>query len=74
MRECDTPAHPAVAAREFVIANTRSRRWEKGLWLGKVKDGLVLTVRFVRRDKYIRIYGAGFWREGLARYDNSNKL
>jgi uncharacterized DUF497 family protein len=51
-----------------------SRRDEKRLFLlGKVKSGLVLTVRFTRRDKYIRIIGAGFWREGQVRYDNSKK-
>jgi uncharacterized DUF497 family protein len=43
-------------------------------WLGKLQDGMVLTVRYTRRDKYIRIIGAGFWQEGRAQYDNSNRL
>jgi len=41
--------------------------------LGKVKDGSVLTVRYTRRDEYIRIIGAGSWHEGQAQYYNSNR-
>jgi uncharacterized DUF497 family protein len=36
--------------------------------LGKV-DGRVLTVRFVFRDKLIRIIGAGYWRKGRGIYE-----
>lgn len=36
--------------------------------MGKVK-GKVLTVRFIVRDKKIRIIGAGYWREGRKIYD-----
>jgi uncharacterized protein len=43
-------------------------------WIGKLSDGFVLTVRFTRRDKYIRIIGAGFWRDGQAQYDNRNRV
>jgi uncharacterized protein len=50
-----------------------TRKEKRFFWLGKVQDGSILTVRFTRRDKYIRIIGAGFWREGKAQYDNSNK-
>jgi uncharacterized protein len=50
-----------------------TRKEKRFFWLGKVKEGSVLTVRFVRRDKYIRIYGAAFWREGLALYDNAKR-
>lgn len=30
--------------------------------IGRVKNG-ILTVRFIRRDNIIRIFGAGFWRK-----------
>jgi uncharacterized DUF497 family protein len=50
-----------------------SRREKRFFWLGKLQDGMVLTVRYTRRDEYIRIIGAGFWRDGQAEYDNSNK-
>ena len=32
-------------------------------------DGRVLTVRFTVRGDVIRIFGAGYWREGRRRYD-----
>lgn len=37
--------------------------------LGKVDDK-ILTVRFVFRDKAIRIFGAGYWRKGKQLYEN----
>ncbi len=36
--------------------------------LGKVEDA-VLTVRFTYRGQAIRIFGAGYWRKGKARYE-----
>ena len=35
---------------------------------GKVGDR-VLTVRFTHRQNNIRIFGAGYWREGRKRYE-----
>ena len=35
--------------------------------VGKVNDR-VMTVRFIMRDKKIRIIGAGYWREGRTLY------
>ena len=35
-------------------------------------DGRVLTVRFTLRAEAIRIFGAGYWREGRRRYDEEN--
>ena len=40
---------------------------------GKI-EGRVLTVRFTYRSGKIRIFGAGFWREGKAEYEKKNKL
>ena len=40
---------------------------------GKVAGG-VLTVRFTYREAKIRIFGAGFWREGKAKYEKENKV
>lgn len=37
--------------------------------LGKVRKG-ILTVRFTYRKDIIRIFGAGYWRRGKARYEN----
>ena len=41
--------------------------------LGMV-DGGVLTVRFTYRRKRIRIYGAGYWRQGKKRYEQENEI
>ncbi|WP_319561405.1 BrnT family toxin [Marispirochaeta sp.] len=37
--------------------------------IGRISEGIV-TVRFTLRDKNIRIFGAGFWREGRKRYED----
>jgi hypothetical protein len=41
--------------------------------LGKV-EGEVMTVRFTYRRKRIRIFGAGYWRQGRKRYEQENNL
>lgn len=38
--------------------------------LGMV-DNRILTVRFIIRDKKVRIIGAGFWREGKKIYEQT---
>jgi hypothetical protein len=40
--------------------------------LGMVR-GKVLTVRFTYRRGVIRIIGAGYWRKGRERYDQTNR-
>ena len=40
---------------------------------GKVEDR-VLTVRFTYRKGNIRIFGAGYWREGRKRYEQKEKI
>jgi uncharacterized protein len=39
---------------------------------GKVDEG-ILTVRFAYRNDVIRIFGAGYWREGKKTYEKENK-
>jgi uncharacterized DUF497 family protein len=39
---------------------------------GKV-DGVVMTVRFTYRGKTIRIFGAGYWREGKKIYEKAQR-
>jgi uncharacterized protein len=41
--------------------------------LGRVADG-IMTVRFMYRDKKIRIFGAGYWRKGKQIYERENKI
>lgn len=40
---------------------------------GKVK-GKIVTVRFTLRGNRIRIFGAGYWREGRKKYEQKNKI
>lgn len=40
---------------------------------GKV-EGRVLTVRFTYREGRVRIFGAGYWREGRKRYGQAEGI
>jgi uncharacterized DUF497 family protein len=40
---------------------------------GKVSDR-ILTVRFTMRSDKLRIFGAGYWREGRKKYEQQNNL
>ena len=40
---------------------------------GRVGDG-ILTVRFTYRNEVIRIFGAGYWREGKRIYERENPV
>ena len=46
---------------------------ERFFCFGKTTSG-VLTVRFTMRKGRIRIFGAGYWREGKEMYDQRNKI
>lgn len=64
-----------MAARAFfdpqrkVYTDTRHSVQEPRYFcFGKI-DHRVLTVRFLYRDEKIRIFGAGYWRKGRAKYE-----
>ncbi len=59
-----------VIVRDLAHEKDREKRF---FCLGKTKDG-ILTVRFSTRKKRIRIYGAGYWRQGKKRYEQENKI
>ena len=40
---------------------------------GKVAD-MVVTVRFMWRENKIRIFGAGYWRQGRSTYEKENDI
>jgi hypothetical protein len=42
-------------------------------YVGKTQNG-ILTVRYTLRKNKIRIFGAGFWREGRKDYETKNSL
>ena len=37
-------------------------------------ESRVLTVRFTYREGHIRIFGAGYWREGRRRYEQREEI
>ena len=41
--------------------------------IGRVGEG-IMTVRFTYRSHVIRIYGAGYWRNGRRLYEEQNKI
>ena len=45
---------------------------ERFYCIGQFDDG-ILTVRFTMRGDTIRIYGAGYWREGKKAYEEANR-
>ena len=60
--------------KRVIIRDLEHEKGEKRFFcLGLVKDG-VLTVRFSFRRKRIRIYGAGYWRQGRKRYEQENQI
>ena len=69
-------AQKAFADPRRVIAidwSHSTRREKRFFCFGKIVDR-VITVRFTYRENKIRIYGAGFWREGRQRYEKENRL
>jgi uncharacterized protein len=60
--------------RRVIVRDLAHERGEKRFFcLGRV-EGRILTVRFTYRRKRIRIYGAGYWRQGKKRYEEENKI
>lgn len=59
--------------RLIIVDKRHSKRGEKRYFcIGRVRKG-ILTVRFTYRNGKIRIFGAGFWREGKIQYESQTK-
>jgi uncharacterized DUF497 family protein len=60
--------------RGFQIADVKhSRDEERMYWVGKSETGRVLTTRFTRRGRRIRIIGSAEWRKFRRLYDEATK-
>jgi len=58
--------------KRLIIKDDKHSTKEKRFFcIGLTKEG-ILTVRFTIRDDKIRIFGAGYWREGKIRYEKEN--
>lgn len=68
-------AQYAFADPKRVIAQdtTHSPTAERFFCFGEVEEG-ILTVRFTYRAGAIRIFGAGYWRNGKAIYERESKI
>ena len=68
-------AQHAFADKRRVIARdlSHSQVEERFYCFGLVKNG-VITVRFTYREGAIRIFGAGYWRQGKVIYERENQI
>lgn len=69
-------AQKAFFDSERVIAidlNHSTEAEKRYFCFGKIDDK-ILTVRFTIRSGSIRIFGAGYWREGRKKYEEKNSL
>lgn len=57
--------------RKIYIDSKHSVQEERMFCIGKV-EGKILTVRFVYRERKIRIIGAGYWRKGRSYYEKES--
>jgi uncharacterized DUF497 family protein len=70
----ESAQHAFDDEERVIVRDLEHEKGEKRFFcLGRV-DGGVLTVRFSYRKKAIRIYGAGYWRQGRKRYEQENKI
>ena len=59
--------------RIIIKDNKHSKKEDRFFCIGNDGKGIV-TVRFTMRYENIRIFGAGYWREGRDRYEQKNNL
>jgi uncharacterized DUF497 family protein len=59
--------------RLIIKDKKHSGKEDRFFCIGNDGKGIV-TVRFTMRNENIRIYGAGYWREGRDRYEQKNNL
>lgn len=59
-----------VIAVDLVHSTENEKRY---FCFGKIDTG-IMTVRFTMRASKIRIFGAGYWREGRKKYEEKNRV
>ena len=59
----------------FALANeAHSSKEKRFYWVGKSKNGRILTTRFTRRGDKIRIIGSAEWRKFRRMYNERTKI
>ena len=59
--------------RIIVKDKKHSKQDDRFFCIGDDGNGII-TVRFTVRNKNIRFFGAGYWREGRYKYEKENNL
>ncbi|MFT8356036.1 MAG: BrnT family toxin [Bifidobacterium aquikefiri] len=62
-------ADPNRLIAHDILHSNSEERW---FCYGKTRRGIA-TVRFTYRDQVIRIFGAGYWRQGKNKYNQRGK-
>lgn len=58
--------------KRIITKDIKHSRFEKRLYcVGKINNHIV-TVRYTYRNNVIRIFGAGYWRQGRHLYEKEN--
>jgi len=60
--------------RIITLDIAHSTKTEKRYFCFGLIDDKIMTVRFTIRKNKIRIFGAGYWREGRKKYEKENNL
>lgn len=60
--------------KRIIIRDLDHEKGEKRFFCLGLVERNVLTVRFSYRRKRVRIYGAGYWRQGRKRYEQENQI
>ena len=62
--------HAFLDANRIILQDEKhSRSEERFFCIGEIDTGIV-TIRFTMRENNIRIFGAGYWREGKKLYED----
>ena len=56
-----------------IIEDSEHSQFEERHFCIGLVEGRILTVRFIYREGRIRIFGAGYWREGRLLYEKKKK-
>lgn len=57
-----------------IIQDIKHSKVEKRLYCIGLVQSDILTVRYTLRGNTIRIFGAGYWRDGKKLYEKTNKI
>ncbi|MBN2863734.1 MAG: BrnT family toxin [Bacteroidales bacterium] len=60
--------------RVIIQDDKHSQTEDRFFCIGQLENCGIVTVRFTIRNNNIRIFGAGFWRQGRKKYEETNNL